>query len=253
LVVPVTTPAAVAGSTTAKEWNFLPVSRALDNPKTFTIEVGDASAADRFVYGQLTTFTADLSQDEMKVSGNLIARAQSANISLTASPTIVPERPVERGQVDVFIDPTFGAIGSTKITNCFEENFSLGEKYKAKFIHDSTVPSFQDTTEVAPTLTFSFTQEHDTQSRARLASILAADPIQYLRIRCKGIDLSTLQDGSVTELIQIDVAGKFTEPEEVRDVMSMGVYGYKYTFVALDDPTMGRPFSVKNINTLTTL
>jgi hypothetical protein len=74
-----------------------------------------------------------------------------------------------------------------------------------------------------------------------------------VRIQTKGLDLSTAQDGSVTELIQIDIAGKFTEPEEVRDVLTMGVYGYKYGFVALDDPTLGRPFQVKVINTLTAL
>lgn len=255
LVVPVTTPAAVVGSTTAKKWAFRPVSRGLDNPKTFTVERGDATAADQFSYCQLTSMNVSLTQDETKVSGNLFARTQVPNFgALTASPTAIAERPVERGQIDVYLDSTFGGIGTTQITDPFEEEIQLGEKFKPKFVHNSTYQSFKDAVEVAPSLVYSFIQEHNSQSRAHLAAAIASDALWYLRIKAAGLDLSTAQDGTVRELIQFDLAGKFTEPEEILDASDGSVYAYKYNFVALDDPNgMGRPWQVDVINTLTAL
>ena len=97
-------------------------------------------------------------------------------------------------------------------------------------------------------------QEHNAQSRAHLLSSLSTDALWYLRIQAKGLDLSTLQDGSVRETIEFDLAGKFMEPEEIMDAVGQGVYAYKYNFVALDDPDgMGRPWRNTVINTRTTL
>lgn len=253
LTVPVTTPAAVVGSTTGKLWRYLPNSRAIDTPKTYTIESGDDVAADQYAYCQLTSLNASLGQDDNKVSGNLFARTMVPNGSLTATPTQIAERPVERGQIDVYLNSVFGSIGTTQITDSFEEELQLGEKFKPKFVHNSSYASFKDGTEVAPSLVYSFMSEHNSQSRSMLASVIATDAIQYLRIKCKGLDLSTAVDGSVTELIQFDLAGKFTAPEPIMDAVNQGVYAYKYHFVALADPTMGRPWSVDVVNTLTGL
>lgn len=255
LTVPVTVPVAVAGSTTAKKWAYRPLSRQLDNPKTYSVEVGDAIAVDQYAYGQLTSLTTSWGQDDLKISGAMIARTMVPNQTQTASPTAIAERPVERGQVDVFVDTAFGSIGTTQVTDPFEEEFALGEKFKPKFVHNSQFQSFKEAIEIAPSLVFSFIEEHNAQGRSRLAGLINnGTQMQYLRIKCQGIDLSTAQDNSVRELIQWDVAGKFTEPEEIKDVLNGGVYGYKYNFVALDDPTgMGRPWQVDVINTLTAL
>lgn len=253
LVVPVTTPAAIVGSTTGKLWAFLPLSRALDNPKTYTIEKGDNVAVDTYAYGQLTSLNVSLTQDDAKVSGGLIARTMVPNGTQTATPTEIAERPVERGQIDVFLDTSYAGIGTTQITDAFEEEIQLGEKFKPKFVHNSTYQSFKDTIEVAPSLVYSFIQEHNSQSRAQLAALISADAWAWLRVRCKGLDLSTAVDGSVTELVQFDLAGKFTEPEEIPDVANGGVYGYKYHFVALHDSAMGRAWRVSVQNTLTGL
>jgi len=255
LVAPVTVPAAVAGSTTAKKWAFRPLSRQLDNPKTYTFEVGDAIAVDKYAYGQLTSLTTAWGQDDVKISGGLIAQTMVPNQTQTGGATSIAERPVERGQVDVFVDTTFGSIGTTQITDPFEEEFALGEKFKPKFVHNSSFQSFKEAIEVAPSLVFSFTEEHNAQGRSRLAGVINnGNQLQYLRIKCQGLDLSTAQDGSVRELIQWDIAGKFTQPEEIKDILSGGVYGYKYNFVSLDDPTgLGRPWQVDVINTLTAL
>ena len=255
LTVPVTTPAAVAGSTTAKKWAYRPLSRQLDNPKTYTIEVGDAVAVDKYAYGQLTSLTTAWGQDDLKISGGLIAQTMVPNQTQTGSVVNLAERPVERGQVDVFVDTAFGSIGTTQVTDPFEEEFALGEKFKPKFVHNSQYASWKEAIEIAPSLVFTFTEEHNAQGRSRLAGVINnATAMQYMRIKCQGVDLSTAQDGSVRELIQWDVAGKFTEPEEIKDILSGGVYGYKYHFVALDDPAgMGRPWQVDVINTLTAL
>jgi hypothetical protein len=256
LTVPVTSPTTPAGSTTARKWSYLPLSRQLDSPKTYTIEVGDASAVDQYAYGQLTSLTVQLGQDELKYNGNLIAQTMNPNQTQTASPTQIAERPCERGQVAVYLDTnysTFNGATPTKLLNCFEEEIQLGVKFKPKFVHDPLIKSFQEAIEVAPSLVFSFTHEHNSAGRAILADAIANDVIHYLSIRVAGNDLSTAVDGSVTELIQFDLAGKFGEPEEIKDILTMGVYGYKYHFFALDDPTMGRPWRATVVNQLTAL
>src|SRR5882672_2251604 len=83
LTVPVTSPTTPSGSTTARKWSYLPLSRQLDNPKTYTIEVGDATAVDQYAYGQLTSLTVQLGQDELKYNGNLIAQTMTPNLTQT--------------------------------------------------------------------------------------------------------------------------------------------------------------------------
>lgn len=357
LTVPAS-PAAVAGSTSARLWSYRPLTRHQDDPLTYTIEVGDETAVDRFDYCQFSSMNVALGQDDAKISGNLIARTMTPNLTQTdllneiqtlhitatggtftitnfggPSPAIpfdvtlddfrgyllalsgfnlgdfnlsggpggtndfviefigqyagvnaatitlgvgsltggtasitttvagggtgvteIAERPVERGQIDVFLDSTYGGIGGTQITDPFEESIQLGEKFKPKFIHNTTYQSFKDAIEVAPSFVFSFTQEHNSQSRTHLAAAIASDTIWYLRIRAQGLDLSTAQDDSVLEQVQFDCAGKFTEPEEIRDASGSGVYAYRYNFVGLGDSSgMGRPWQADIVNTITAL
>lgn len=358
LVSPIAVPSAISGSTTGKLWYYQPKSRYQDNPHTYTFEVGDETAVDRYAYGQLSSLTAALGQDDMKISGNLFARTMTPNLSpggsaneiqtisvdatsgtydltitahsltktallvpynlspddlqgvieslsnisqgdvivsagpivsgqnnyivefsgtlagtniapMTASSTNlvggthtatiattqagaaaaavteIPERPVERGQINVYFDDDFGDIGTTLVTDAFEENIQLGEKFKPKFVHNRNYTSFKEAIEVAPSLVFSFMCEHNAQGRAFLADAVANDTMKYMRVNAVGLDLSTAQDGSVTELVQFDMAGKFTEPEPVMDALNQGVYAYRYNFVALDDPAgLGRPWEI---------
>jgi len=262
LTVPVTSPAAIVGSTSGKKWSYAPVSRALDNPKTYTFEVGGptelgTNLVEQYAYGQLTSLTLDLNQDDLKLSGNMICQTAVANFTQTASPTIVPERPCQRDQIDVFCDnvyATFNGATPTKVTDAMEEKIEIGVKFKPKFVHNTTFKSFKDAVEVAPSFVYSFLQEHNAQSRTALADVIANDTPQWLRIQAKGLDISDAHDGSITELIQFDVYGKYTEPEEVRDALTMGVYGYRYHFVALDDPAnMGRPWRAVIQNTVASL
>lgn len=365
LTVPTTAPAAIAVST-GFLWQWRPLVRQLDNPHSYTIEVGDSIAVDQFANCRPSSMTVQLNQSDNKVSGNLLAQTMkteqtqtatlnekqriviaagttagtftltvtahastqttapiaynasaddlagalvaltniaAGDIQVTGGPgvtapiaveflgtlaglniaqmtadstlltggathtatvtttqngggagvTIIPERPVERGQVDVFLDTTFAGIGVTQIASPFDEELQLGQKIKPKFVHNSTYKSFQSAIEVAPSLVYSFTTEYNAWGRALLTNILANDPVMYLRIRAKGLDLSNAVDGSVTELVQFDLAGKFTEPEVIKDVTGSGVFGYKFHLVALDDPDMGRPWQVDMQNSRASL
>lgn len=368
LTVPVVTPAAVAGSTSAKLWSYRPLSRQVDNPHAYTIEVGDGVAADQFAYSQFSSLTANLGQDDMKINGNLFARTMVPNITqggaaneiqritiaagtnggtfdlpiaahsttktallipwnvtadnlqgilesldniaegdvlVTGGPgvsapldiqftgtlaginiatmvpsstnltggsthtatvtviqeggaatavTEIPERPVARGEINCYLDNDYANIGTTLITDAFEEEIQLGEKYKPKFVHNRNFKSWKDSIEIAPSLVFFFMAEHNGQSRAILADAIANDTVKYMRVNAAGLDLSTAQDGSVTELIQFDLSGKFANPIPVPNATGQGVYGYKYPFVALDDPIgMGRAWQADIINTRSAL
>jgi hypothetical protein len=238
---PVPTPTAIPLSTTGKKWDFLPLTRQLDNPKTYTIEVGDATSVDKYANCQFTSLTIQWGQEDMKINGDLLGQTMTQGTQTPAA-VMLPERPVERGQINVYHDTIFANLGTTQVTDPFEEQLQLGVKFKPKFVHNSTYQSFKETIEVAPSLVFSYLQEYNSQARAMMSEMIASDQLQYIRVKAEGLDLSTLQDGSVKEMIQVDIAGKYTEPEEVRDALNGGVYAYRYHFVALDNPLMGRPF-----------
>jgi hypothetical protein len=365
LTVPVTTPSGpLSGTTTAYRYQYNPLSRQLDNPKTLVCEVGDASKVDLYRYTQPTSLTIAWGQDDLKISGNLIARTmvpnqtqtgtlneitkllktgtvtgghfhltysaqQTADIPYNATAddvqgylealnniaigdvqvyggplpsvamyiewtgtkagtditvtidntgitgggsielttqqagggagiTEIPERPVERGQINVHYHTDYAALLAAVdaeqetylITDAFEEQMALGEKFKPKFVHNRNFASFKEAIEVAPSLTFSFMTEHNSQSQAILQSAIDADVMGYLCIDAVGVDLGSSPTGArdESERITFYLGGKFTDPEEVKDAMNAGVYAYRYNFVALQNAAMGRPWLADIVN-----
>jgi hypothetical protein len=229
-------------------WTFLPNSRGADARKTFSFEYGDDVNVDRYAFGQFASLDIDLTQDGGVIAGNAFARKAVFNQALTAAATKLAERPVDRSMVNVYLDTAFANIGTTQLTDADSEKLSLGEKFKPRWVHDRTLGgNFKDVAEVAPPLTFDLVMEHNAQSRGYLVSMDANDLV-YARIDIQGEQIGT-SGGPVYESIQIDIAGKFDQPEPIGD--NEGSWAYRHKFCALDDPAgLGRPFKVTVVNSL---
>jgi hypothetical protein len=154
--------------------------------------------------------------------------------------------PVSAREIDIYIDPTtFGNIGTTKVADALTAEFKIGNKFNPKWVLNTSNTSFKDVTEVPVDLTFSFTTEHNSQSRSLFATIVN-NPIQFVRVLATG----PIIEGSIPYKFQVDIACHITAAEQ-KDVE--GVWGYKYDCVPFSDVTMARPFQITVVNKQTTL
>lgn len=177
------------------------------------------------------------------MSGDFFGREET-NTTLTASPTVLEEHPVNINQVDVFLDDTFAGIGTTKLTDPLMVDFSIADKFLPKEVLNTAFQSFKETAEQAFEVTAEVICENNAQTQAIFADMKSDSAPQFLRIQCTGPIIS----GAVTYLIQIDMAvNMFAVAEQDQD----GIWAYKFTFEGVHSSSMGRTFSVKvvNINT----
>lgn len=229
-------------------WQFDPVSTGQNpNNKTFSIEEGDSTAVQKAAFGVFNSLNLDFGTDDVKVSGDMLAQALGAGSITTSSVTEVATAPVTVNQLDIYIDPTAAALGTTRLGDSYNESVAFGPAYGPKFIHDTTFQSFKELIEMIVSLKFSFECEFSTQARALYVAAKASNlPPQFLRIKATGPLLSS----GVNYLIQIDLCGKV---ESVAENKSGLMFTYKFNFNAVHDSTWGKYCSIKVVNALATL
>lgn len=238
----ITTP---SGGTLSRQHVFSPNPNSADAFKALTVEQGDGDAAEIAAYAVVRELGFAWTLDDATMSGSVISRLPTVG-SLASSPTQIAQMPVSAREIDIFIDPTtFGNLGTTKVTDALMAEFKVGNKFNPKWVLNTANSSFKDVTEVPVDLTFSFTTEHNSQSRS-LFTTINNNPIQFVRVLATG----PIIEGSITYKFQVDIACHITAAEQA-DVE--GVWGYKYDCVPFSDVTMGRPFQITVVNKQTSL
>jgi hypothetical protein len=239
------------GSLTAYRRQYRPGVRTSDNArKTLTIQPGDATAVDNYPYSQLTGLNMELGLAETKVNGKIVSQYPTFNQTKTSSPTSIPERPVLRGDINVYMDSSLAGIGTTLITEARRETLAIGDKFKEAWFHNRSNPSWGGTVELPYKGLFSFVTAHNAQSRGYLAALAANDWV-FLRIEAQGQLLGNNGGTDVYELMQWDIAGKMKKPEEIGN--DDGVQGYKYNVLSIENPDLGRAYQLDLINSRATL
>lgn len=232
-----------------REWT--PGVRTADStPKTFTVERGDSVACEDYAHTQLTNFTLEAGQDDFTVKSDAIARYPADNQVLSGGVTSIAERPVERNDINVYIDDDFASLGTTQITQALDESITLTDKFKEFFVHNRTAPEFADIVETPYAPTGHFSTVHNAQSRTLVAAI-SANPFKWVRWQAIGASLGT--SGSERfETIQFDMCVKFDTPEVIDD--EDGPLGYKYNFTMMPDMAgLGSFMKITSICSLATL
>jgi hypothetical protein len=163
-----------------------------------------------------------------------------------AAITEIPQRPVSRMHLDVFVDDTFAGLGTTKVTQAYAGDINIGDKFQPFWSLNTDFESFADTVRVPAEVNSSFSTAHNAQSRT-LFNAISANPWKFVRLRAVGENIGTSAD----ETIQVDIAAKFGTPEKEED--ANGVFGFKFNFNVLHNADMGGAYKIKVINRLTTL
>lgn len=237
--------------TGATRWMFASNTFGDDAPKTFTVEQGSSFRAHRFTNCIFTDIGWKWSREEVELSGKAIGRAIEDGITLTTSPTLLPQVPVRPQDLSVYIDTTAVGLGTTKQLRTLKGECTITERYSPLWVVDAAQTSFANTVEVEPTIEFKITQMADTQSAANLIA-MRLGTTKFLRLEAVGpVIYTSAAPLTVTHLVKWDVAGQITDVKPFED--EDGVYAIEYTFRAIHDPTWAKAFNIEVVTTTAAL
>ena len=153
-----------------------------------------------------------------------------------ATITRLTQLPMSAREVNIYLDDSYAARGTTQLVDPFNASLAVGNKYNDKWVLNRNFQSFKEMVEVPPDLNFTFQLEHGAQSRALYAQI-QSNPLKFGRIEVLGPEIETGQ----RFLIQVDTAFNVTGSSDA-DVD--GDWARTYTCAPLDNNTLNRPFEV---------
>jgi len=236
--------------TLARKWVFDSSSVGIDTVKSFTVEQGDTTRAHRFAYGIVSEFGLKFSRDGVESSGMMLGRELQDGVTLTPTPTSIPIVPMLGKQIDVYIDSTSAALGTTKLGRLLSGEFSIGDRFAPLFVVDSANPSWVAHLETERKIELKLRMEADTAGMALL--VPARDnTTRFLRLKATGARIYTNGAVIVDHSLSIDVAGKISDVGELSD--EDGVFAVEWTFTSVYDAAWTRAFKAELVNLATAL
>ena len=181
----------------------------------------------------------------------------TAGAALTGNPTAAPAAPlpstsltpVLASQVDVFVDPTFAALGTTRQSRIFKVDPNIGSRYKPVWPLDSSKPSWAAHVEAANTATCNFTASYDQQGAAFLGQLRVGSTV-FMRVRALG---QAIYNGAITvnHSLTIDMAVKIKQADAFSD--TDGVFAIGYGTDIVYDGGWGKALHVEVVSSLAAL
>lgn len=220
-----------------------------DTPKTYTLEQGSSFRAHRVVNAIISEWSMDWDRNEISIGGTAIAKAIEDGITMTASPTSLPQIPVRPAQLSVYLDNTAAGLGTTKLTRALKGSFKISDRFGPLWVVDAAQSSFVNTVEIEPSVEFTLMQMADTAAMANLTAMRAGSS-KFLRLEAVG---PTIYSGGVTEThkFTFDIAGQIKDISPFED--SDGVYAVEWTFGGVHDTTWGKAYHCEVVTTTTAL
>lgn len=240
------TPTLHATGTESQDWTFTPVLAGNANPKTFTVEFGDATRAAKFGYGLVTDYGLKFSRDSIDFSGTLIGQAMADNITLTGTPTRITEQPILPVHVNHYLDTTAAQIGQTAAGDVLEADFGVSGIYGQYWPMARSNNSFAQHVDLAPKASFKVSMMKDAIGMSPLVQARTGDTL-YWRVDATGPIIET----TIPNNLQLDMAVKVMSVSGFSD--SNGVYKVEWEFSIVDDSALAKAYSILLTNTLTTL
>ena len=213
LGVPTTTPDPNADAPAAQQ-HVWPIKAAdPQEPRTATLERGSSVRAQQALHLYLNSIGLDYSRSAIDLSGDVMARAITDGIAMTgAGVTDFPLIPVLPKDTSIYLDPTQGALGTTKLLRALEADWSLGDRFGQVWPINSALDSFAAVYETEPDAEVNLTLEADASGMA-LLPVLRAGDMRYLRIETIG----PIIDGATNYMLRCDFAVKAKDMPDYGD------------------------------------
>lgn len=240
--------AATTVDTSARKYTYNPSASTEDSPKTLTVEQGSGVRAGKFSFGIINELEIAFARDGIDVSGTILGQKYQDGISMTATPTAITQKPILPTDIDVYMDPTSGALGTTKLTRVLKTSWKISDRWGTVWPLNSANASFAAIVETEPKSEIKVLLEADTAGMANLVA-LRGGTTQFLRISATSPDLA----GSTTQKYQVilDQAVKVSDISEFSD--EDGVYAIEFTFEMTFDGGWAKYFTGQVINQLASL
>lgn len=225
----IVTPSTHAGGTNAQDWIWTPPVTGAITPRTYTIEQGSAERAHKVAYGIITGFSYKGSRkDGFTVEASVLAQAFTDAITMTASPTAVTLAPCPGSNVNLWLDTTSGAFGTTQLTRAFQIDYSYDHGFDAFWPLNRSNASFTGHVDTVPANTVKILVEADAAGMGIYPHLQAGD-FMYARFDAQGPLIET----TIHYTIMHDMAIKLTDVSEFKD--EDGIYAIEYTGVIAED------------------
>jgi hypothetical protein len=225
--------------TSAKLWDFIPLGRSEDTIKTYTIESGSATRAQKATYGLFTGLEVTFNRtDGVTLSGSAIGQQIQDNITLTPGPTAIEDKPILPTHLDVYVDTTSAGLGTTKMTRDFNAVFRCNDRFNSVWPINSANASYVSHVNTEPAVQIELTMAADTQGMGFLADARLGST-KYLRLKAEAPGASYGFAGAATATYHliVDMAGKVSNIAAFDD--SDGIKVATFTFDAIYDAAWG--------------
>jgi hypothetical protein len=227
-------------NTTGKQWVFTYTAGAALTPKPLTIEKGDAVRAGKAIDLIATDFGLHVTRNEVTIDGATMGTLYTDGITLTVTPTSALQIPILPASWDLYVDSTFGAIGTTKWLRGFAFDLNMGGLYSPIWPINSALTSYAAAVENAePDINCELRVEADATGMALLTD-LRAGSTKY--IRAKSTSTTLVGAGPAVYSIQIDAAVKINEYSDFDD--EDGLYVINYPLAVVDDTNLSLTITV---------
>lgn len=238
-------------STTAKDWIFTPPLTGSIVPQTYTLQQGDSTRARQVAYLLFQQFGYKAERKTgMQISGKWMAQPLTDNATLTTNPTTIAIAPIVGKQINVYLDPTSAALGTTQLNKVLAIDYTFDSVYNPFFPLNRANLGWTAHVDMPPTCTIKLLMEADTAGMAPL-SYLENGTTYFLRVSAQGAQIATDGPGPIYNTFQHDMAIKFNKPSPFQD--KDGIFALEWQCQIVEDPTWTKSQTITVTNLLTAL
>ena len=196
------------------------------------------------------TLTGTAANQAITANGSGLTGGTSPTVGVVESggggATTVGNHPIVANQLDIFVDSSFGSIGTTKVPGAYTYELGVTGRWGPDWIIDSSFASWADFVELAPGLSLKLSMESNATSDAFVAQCNAATT-KYMRFQATG----PLIGVSSTFLLQIDVPFTVDGSGGFKDLA--GVWTADWNFNPMADATANYFVSATLVNSTAAL
>ena len=240
----ITTPATGVNS---RQWVHTLLAQGPDTRKSFTIEQGDASFAERAPGVVIKDFNLAISPTSMEIGGSVIGKKLETGVTLTAGPTAVALQPVTPLHFNVYADDTQAALGTTKLTRALSANFGVSDRWGPVWTIDRALAGgYAATIQTEPDSGCDLTVMADTVGLAFLTAMRSGAK-KYIRLEAVG----PIIEAAIAYKFQLDFAATIGDSPSFED--QDDVRAITLPLKLASDATWGKAAEITVVNVMTAL
>lgn len=228
-------PTVPAGGTASKKWVWTPARSGGAAYDSYSVEYGDAELGQAVAFATFSDAALNLTRDEVALTGTMqggkIVQPHALTTSGVTGADLVP---ILGDDIRVYMDPTSGALGTTKLDRAFSSNITIGGRWAGLWTLDADQPSWATLIEGAdPTFELKMRMMKNSVSDGLYAT-LDDNSTRYFRVQATG----GIIEAAIPYLFQADFAGKLSAVPALDEFEN--VYGYDFTMRAVWDNTWAK-------------